>query len=621
MLTKSKFVLAALTVLATGCAVERPIEKLKDPDKQYLKKEIFVGGDSQDLFANSVGGQNKIWFAKVTVVKNSTNGGPNFVGGQSDMKMGAFRFTENQLQFVNVVTPYEDTGSALNDLITAWPVTHFDKKLGESDGKVTNVEEEDKDKRWSKKKYADPDFEKPINGHGSFFTGGEADGCYEAISTNLVNGSREVTSNHIQFVLETHYRVKATQACVTLRRAARGDLTYTAQYMYSFRQVKPSELTDYKAYVYKGENDPLVSKYGYFKTVREQLDKDGRIQNVFMMNRWNPNKTHTFYFASDFPAEFKWIFNDPKIGVIKRTNDLFAENGLDVRFEIKENSGQKFGDIRYSFIKFVNEIDGAAPLGYGPSDANPLTGEIVASNVIIWTSSLKYYVRIIDDELKRLPTKFENSSIFQKMKNDLKDEDPASWTSTAQLLDPNKKAGQAFDLMLSQLLYVHPAYSAFTDGFDPAILAADLDLESTGEALQGMSPFNSTYIKKKVEESRNLAQKYLTSNIGRGTDQYHSTIYKMDDVLGDVRNLLVNGKSPQQIIDTLLYRVAIHEFGHNLNLRHNFYGSVDKKNFPHAHPAEDRFGNPIVYEKDGKLEPLVTQPITSSVMDYLGLRQ
>ena len=40
---------------------------------------------------------------------------------------------------------------------------------------------------------------------------------------------------------------------------------------------------------------------------------------------------------------------------------------------------------------------------------------------------------------------------------------------------------------------------------------------------------------------------------------------------------LVKNVSDEQIINDILYRVAIHELGHNLNLRHNFYGSVDAK--------------------------------------------
>ena len=48
----------------------------------------------------------------------------------------------------------------------------------------------------------------------------------------------------------------------------------------------------------------------------------------------------------------------------------------------------------------------------------------------------------------------------------------------------------------------------------------------------------------------------------------------------------------ERIIEDVVFHVAIHEFGHNLSLRHNFYGSVDAK---HMHPGG----------------------VSSSVMDYV----
>ncbi len=49
--------------------------------------------------------------------------------------------------------------------------------------------------------------------------------------------------------------------------------------------------------------------------------------------------------------------------------------------------------------------------------------------------------------------------------------------------------------------------------------------------------------------------------------------------MASAQGALLSGKDLQEILNTILYRVAIHEFGHNLGLRHNFYGSVDAKNF------------------------------------------
>ena len=53
-----------------------------------------------------------------------------------------------------------------------------------------------------------------------------------------------------------------------------------------------------------------------------------------------------------------------------------------------------------------------------------------------------------------------------------------------------------------------------------------------------------------------------------------------------------NEQYSQRLIEDIVYKVAIHELGHNLSLRHNFYGSVDAK---HMHEGE----------------------ISSSVMDYV----
>ncbi|MEM7645620.1 MAG: hypothetical protein AAF203_01810 [Pseudomonadota bacterium] len=77
------------------------------------------------------------------------------------------------------------------------------------------------------------------------------------------------------------------------------------------------------------------------------------------------------------------------------------------------------------------------------------------------------------------------------------------------------------------------------------------------------------------------------------------------------------------IINTVLYRVSIHEFGHNLNLRHNFYGSVDKDNFGLSAAGAFKGSNGLKNYKIENGEYVQVEgnrkQISSSVMDYLRL--
>lgn len=49
----------------------------------------------------------------------------------------------------------------------------------------------------------------------------------------------------------------------------------------------------------------------------------------------------------------------------------------------------RIGDMRFSLLAWVNEPHRASPLGYGPSAADPLTGEILAGNAFIYGAGLE----------------------------------------------------------------------------------------------------------------------------------------------------------------------------------------------------------------------------------------
>ncbi len=55
------------------------------------------------------------------------------------------------------------------------------------------------------------------------------------------------------------------------------------------------------------------------------------------------------------------------------------------------------GDLRYSLIAWVDQPLKAAPLGYGPNGADPLTGEVVQSTAYIYGASLDNYATMARD--------------------------------------------------------------------------------------------------------------------------------------------------------------------------------------------------------------------------------
>ena len=581
------------------------------------------------------------WLSKVTVVKTSGGEGFSFVGIQSDLRIGVFVFTKDSMEYRNVNSPFVEDFDHKLELINKWPINHTALRLSESDGRVTNKEEEDPYKAWHEKSHIKVDWSQSNIAEAAYFPFSSVEsgfsGCWTKASSELVDGSQEFTPTAINFTIAVDY--KLNPSCLnSVRRWNRAANTYSVHYKYSF---KADQGSDYKAYKYTGESDPLMSKYGYFNTVWEDINRDevlitdgsnGIYKNTIFMNRWNPNKTHTFYFAEDFPNKWKWIFNHPQKGVIAKTNKLFKDNGLKIRFQIKENDGtKKFGDLRYSFIKVVEELE-AGPLGYGPSDAHPWTGELIAANTMLWTGYMKLYIRRIQDEIEHESKLVSNSSLFREMIEimnpgiDRRQWKKSMWTKTAEDYYRIGKdgrvalteTGKAFDYVLPKFTYGNPGWNRFT--FRPTPWAPKEDVQAHQESLLNGLPFSFKRtqavldrhkdrdfgeLKALFAEAKGHAFEYMTKYAPHNLHPRDTTVYSVDSGLQTAMNLILDGKSPEQIINTIMYRVAIHEFGHNLNLRHNFYGSVDVKNFQ----THDHHGH-----------KLKNRAMSSSVMEYLQIQ-
>lgn len=675
-----RFGLAAILIVATlGCAKVRETNIPGDGNNDRLKKSILTGLDAQkssDLksfedtyFEGKLNYNNgSVWINKVTVVNTSSNDGFVFTGYQGPVKTGYFVFSRNSLQFRSAVNVRigNDPGK-YDDLVYQWPVEHSAYRYNEIDGRTTNTLVENLFENWKNKDYFTVDWAKQDIAQDAFFPFSMPNKrCWEEESSEVLDETRQITKDYIEYVVRKVFSVNPSLGgCAGLRQYARENFTYQVDYLFSYKRLQPSEPgQEYEPIVYNTEADPLYQKYGYFNTMFEDAGTDALSRKVLeFVNRWNPKKpVHTYYLAPGFPEKFRWIFvtdpnkkdpeGNPILGIFDQTNkvleetfkrmkteqfpkllakhpslteaevlEMYPQFKQPMRFEVKDTpEGIHYGDIRYSFIKIVTEMEPNSPLGYGPSDANPFTGEIMAANSMLWVGLLDYYVRRIETEIGRSGVEGSDLQIYTEMSDVLGqqketwEETLKDWTSTSQLIQPETPIGQKFKRMLPNLIYAPPFWSRYT---------AEISYDSDGNELLpiGYTPLLSTKSVDflKANFSR-VIDSQLFDNINRAhlqMDEYVKSIlklsrndlniYRAEGTFESVPKMLED-LTADQVIDAIMYRVAIHEFGHNLGLRHNFFGSVDKSNFDT--PIKIKLPSGEVKEH---------AQVSSSVMDYHSL--
>lgn len=156
----------------------------------------------------------------------------------------------------------------------------------------------------------------------------------------------------------------------------------------------------------------MLDKFGFFRTERfgyDPLYGETESRRNYMVNRWNIwARTHdesgnelpyaerqtrpiVYYLSPDFPEDLKAAANS----AVDQWNEAFVDTvealgaKVDGRMvELRENTGQRIGDLRYSHVYLVLQPTRAGLLGYGPSAADPLTGEIVAADAFVYAGPI-----------------------------------------------------------------------------------------------------------------------------------------------------------------------------------------------------------------------------------------
>jgi hypothetical protein len=466
----------------------------------------------------------------------------------------------------------------------------------------------------------------------------------------------EQADQYMSFVVEVTYDMNAVTnlgGCWDLVSLATNVGTATIQYRMSFYRPGASDFP-VEEIAEKDEVNKKYGSFQVLNLFRDE--ETGLLSAKTLLQRWNPNRTEPviFYFHEGFPERFKPMFE--QIAVDTNTTLEQAGAALRFEFREFDDGGvvRHLGDLRYSFVTWNQDVDTTRGLlGYGPSSTDPRTGEVLSANLNLYNVGMDYYRFMIQDFLEvngglgkpdpSLPweeitcepgatvapatqTARLKSTLFDEMRRvmDLPEATPES-EETATFLPEPARGKDAFmkdyHRALAEYRYADPGSNAYV--YRPAEypLAGLVERRQQEQAFQtqmsailsNQDPLGGAVLHTRAGIQTQLD--FLTQF--RAFRRNHEQLIKDEEMLLGLKNIYVfdaadaisaigNGarhctdagrwesdeQYSERIIEDVVFHVAIHEFGHNLSLRHNFYGSVDAK-----HMAENE--------------------VSASVMDYV----
>jgi hypothetical protein len=406
---------------------------------------------------------------------------------------------------------------------------------------------------------------------------------------------------------------------------------------------------------------PMLDWFGFFRTERETYDQDyglteeGRTYLANRFNIWEKSRTSsgtrispsartvkpiTFYLSENFPSRMVPAANQ----VAGWWNEAFQATVSSLKggydgdvFKIKKNTyaasggeitdyGQRNGDLRYSHLYWVDKPSYYGLLGYGPSSADPLTGEIITGDAYVYGAPIDEYGTEIADiiDLMRgeiLAHEFIDGENVGRVVANL-GKGPSQ--SSAEM---RQRAGSMMDKGLrSQLQQVRQkgknAYKRSYDYASARLQLADEDPRFAGLWNQEMQ------LAFEQKLGRRLSPSETPARIARARIRHRRELAKraVDFVAFNDQSVLyqferLKDLPREEILDLVradyFKSTAAHEIGHTLGLRHNFAGSTDALNYHDAYwNIRDPNAQALDLPTDAEATAGLRDVAYSSIMDY-----
>ncbi|MCO4793447.1 MAG: zinc-dependent metalloprotease [Bacteriovoracaceae bacterium] len=526
------------------------------------------------------------------------------------------------------------------------PGSHKDYRCRTDDnGECTSGDEENTDLTWSKRRFFIPNFEGLKIEQTNLLDIATLDSpCLIKGRAELV--SYEVEKGVINVELKRKYTTVPNWSSCLYEHYAKdpegfSDFKNTAfetSFYYSLVKLDDLATENYKAVDYPIHDH---SEFGFFKdfTMALGIDNDTqRKEKKYLLSRWSPADNDDAprkikYYLSDsyFKASNAKILEATK-NAAKVMNDALdqADAGIRIEFDYQAR-GKKVGDLRNNMLVLIDDPLANGLLGYAPTVTNPYTGEIVQGHVNMYggvlTSTSRYVWQSMVDLTTNAAKKAEAETEDEKSLK--KEEKTLSVSELRKLQHESPKVKEQFKNFKKFVQNKRRLDENSLELVRENSLSVKRQLKERLKRSLNPSQIETRHMdefeKQMVEKEKELHM-YATNNA------YHEEFLQ---IAGRVKTLLpgiqdnpeffkdenkkilkgwdelteAQQKAAIDIIVPFSYTsTLVHEFGHNLGLRHNFIGSFDKDNFYSKEEIDS-----LNTRTGAGIENL---PTYSSVMDY-----
>jgi hypothetical protein len=481
----------------------------------------------------------------------------------------------------------------------------------------------------------------------------------------------------------------------------------------SFMKVDKEALEQHEPRVY---TDHELDKFGFFRTGRCVYDRGYGCRDtgqVWLANIWRiwdnarnadgsfkPYEERTprpfaYYLTANYPEDLiqpsheiidQW--NEAYVDVVKfyhpdfngrifyLCNNPGHPDDPGYKDGVCKNPGVKkeLGDLRYSFLSWVDNDQPTGPLGYGPSSPDPLTGELINANANIYGASIDIFVqstmdllmlmngeidivdygygRNVEEYLERLRDEGlflgyddylqEHAESLENVKEkiNLREgrifelRDAVKGKPLETRLEPLRETADLGHATWNKLRGTELEQLMITDEIEKGIGApqALYYAEKSGrelteeERLNLMSPVRMA-TKRQIMDNLDLRiNRFASRNMMMAEfydDSYLGLATRLKDMLAEGGQLYdadreVALANARRWLRAEIYNsVMEHEVGHTMGLFHNFEGSFDAVNFFPEY-WENRFTD---YDGDGNLDMIdPSRPLTTAQL-ATGIRE